>query len=76
MKFRKSIHENVELIVATILKSAQAGADVVLFPECAVTGYHRDFSTLKPSDVRGAQNQIAAAARQAQCHVLDRKSVV
>ena len=70
MKFRKSIHENVELIVATILKSAQAGADVVLFPECAVTGYHRDFSTLKPSDVRGAQNQIAAAARQAQCHVL------
>jgi predicted amidohydrolase len=70
MKFRKSISENVEWIVETVRATALAGADVILFPECAVTGYNCDFAHLSPSVIEAALVQIARAARSSHCHVL------
>ena len=43
MKFRATIADNVEFISAAIAKAARANCDVVLFPECATTGYNIDF---------------------------------
>src|SRR5258708_3264595 len=42
-KFRRTVPENVELIRRIIAEAARAGSDVVLFPECALTGYNVDF---------------------------------
>jgi predicted amidohydrolase len=70
MKFRKSISENVEWIVGTVRTVAKGGADVILFPECAVTGYNCDFARLSPSEIEAALTQIARAARSSRCHVL------
>jgi len=70
MKFRASIAENVSWIIEVIHSSAKAGADVILFPECAVTGYNCDFTTVPPSQVIAAFESITRAARAARCHVL------
>src|SRR6266487_2714856 len=70
MKFRPAIGQNVEQIVEQIHSAARAGADVILFPECAVTGYRRDFKGLKPGPVNQGCAEAARAAREARCHVL------
>jgi len=70
MKFRPTIGQNVEQIVERIHSAARAGADVVLFPECAVTGYRRDFKGLMPGPVNQGCADIARAAREARCNVL------
>ena len=70
MKFRATIGENVSRIVKIIHFSASRGADVILFPECAVTGYNCDFARLSRSDIEGALDMVAEAARSACCHVL------
>lgn len=70
MKFRPTIAENVAWIRATIGAAADARADVVLFPECAVTGYNVDFTALHRSAIDDALDCIAQTARQAHCHVL------
>ena len=70
MEFRPSIGQNVEQIVERIHSAARAGADVILFPECAVTGYRRDFKGLTPSQVEQGCADVARAARAAHCNVL------
>ncbi|MBU6399725.1 MAG: carbon-nitrogen hydrolase family protein [Verrucomicrobia bacterium] len=70
MKFRPTIAGNTAWIVGVIKGSARAGADVVLFPECAVTGYNRDLSVVSRCEVEAALEAIARAARAARCHVL------
>lgn len=70
MKFRPSIHENVERIVELVLSTAGAGAEVILFPECAITGYRPDFGGLCTGDVEAGCTRVAQAAREANCHVL------
>ena len=70
MVFRPTVDENVEWITATIGSAAKAGADVVLFPECAVTGYSRDFAALSRGEIDNALHAIAQAARAARCNVL------
>jgi predicted amidohydrolase len=70
MKFRAAIADNLSWIVEAIHSSAKAGADVVLFPECAVTGYHRDFAAVSSPEVAAALRSIAREARAARCHVL------
>src|ERR1051325_12006191 len=70
MKFRPTIDENVRRIIEAIGSAAAAGADVILFPECAVTGYRRAFRGLEPGAVRRGCAQIAGAARAARCNVL------
>jgi predicted amidohydrolase len=70
MKFRAAVSENVSWIIEIIHSSAKAGADAILFPECAVTGYNRDFARLSRSEIGGALRTIASEARAAQRYVL------
>src|SRR5437667_1367353 len=70
MEFRPTIRENVQQISEWIHSAARAGADVVLFPECAVTGYRREFKGLTPGPVNRGCADVARAARAARCNVL------
>src|SRR5690242_6979579 len=70
MKFRSAIRENVERIVEVIHSAARDGADAILFPECAITGYQHTFKKLKPSSVVAGCAAVARAAREARCNVL------
>jgi predicted amidohydrolase len=62
MKFADSIAGNLEKIERAVGSAASRGADVVLFPECAVTGYGCDFSSLTPKQVRTALSVISGLA--------------
>jgi predicted amidohydrolase len=70
MKFRTTIRENVERISELIHTTARQGADVILFPECAVTGYRREFRGIDPMAVEEGCAAIARAARKTRCNVL------
>ena len=70
MKFRATIGENVSRILKIIHSSARRRADVILFPECAVTGYNCDFGRLSRSEIEGALDMVGEAACSARCHVL------
>jgi len=70
MKFRPGIPENVAWISRAIHSAAEAGADAVLFPECAVTGYNRDFAQIRKAEIDDALDAIALAARMSRCNVL------
>jgi len=70
MVFRPHIDQNVAWITDTIHRSAKSGADVILFPECAVTGYNCDFTRVRRGDIDAASGRIADAARRSRCNVL------
>jgi predicted amidohydrolase len=70
MKFRAAIADNVSWIVRTIDESAKAGVDIILFPECAVTGYNCDFTKVSRAEIGTAVQRIAAQVRAARCAVL------
>lgn len=70
MKFRASPAENLSWITEVIHSCAKTGAEVILFPECAVTGYNCDFAAVSPSEIDDALQAIASTARAARCHVL------
>src|SRR5262245_20781185 len=70
LKFQPTIGQNVQQIVERIHSAARAGADVVLVPECAVTGSRRDFKGLTPGLVFQGCADLARAARDARCNVL------
>jgi predicted amidohydrolase len=52
MKFAPTIDENLATIERLVGEAARRGADAVLLPECATTGYAYDFSRLTPPEVR------------------------
>jgi predicted amidohydrolase len=70
LKFRAAIRDNVSCITEVIHSSAKAGADVVLFPECSVTGYNCDFAAVSQTEIGAALRAIASQARAAQSYVL------
>ncbi len=70
MKFCPGIEQNVANIIAMIERAASDGADIVLFPECAVTGYNCDFAMISAGEIDSGLEKIAAAARQTRCNVL------
>jgi predicted amidohydrolase len=70
MKFRAAISDNISWITEVIHSSAKAGAEAVLFPECAVTGYNCDFARVSRSEIGAALQTIASEARAAQRYVL------
>ncbi len=70
MIFRGSIDENVAWITKTINATANEGADVILFPECCVTGYNCDFTKIRPGEINAALDRIAHSARRGRCNVL------
>jgi predicted amidohydrolase len=70
LKFRRTFPENVERICRHIAGAAQAGSDVVLFPECAVTGYNVDFHKIGQGEIEEALKAVSDAARAHRCNVL------
>jgi predicted amidohydrolase len=70
MKFRAAIAENLKSIGAAISKAARTNCDVVLFPECSVTGYNVDFSGINPLAIEAAIQIVAAMARENKINVI------
>jgi predicted amidohydrolase len=70
LKFRRTLPENVERIGRFISQAAREGGDIVLFPECALTGYNVDFHRLARGEVERGLSAVADAARAHRCHVL------
>ena len=56
---------NRERILTRLGEAKEAGADVVLFPELAVTGYPPEDLLLRPSFVQAAEGSLAQIAREA-----------
>ena len=70
MKFRAEIGENVSWITKVIRCTARTGSDVILFPECAVTGYNCDFAKISRAQIEVALQTIASEARATRTCVL------
>jgi NAD+ synthase (glutamine-hydrolysing) len=56
---------NRELILSRLAEAQDAGADIVLFPELAITGYPPEDLLLRPSFVRAAERSLAEVAKEA-----------
>ncbi len=56
---------NRERILTGLAEAKEAGADIALFPELAVTGYPPEDLLLRPSFVRAAERSLAQIAREA-----------
>jgi NAD+ synthase (glutamine-hydrolysing) len=59
------IDGNRELIVSRIVEARAQGADLVLFPELAVTGYPPEDLLLRPAFLRAAERSLEQLARHA-----------
>lgn len=70
MRFAPTIEGNLEAIEAAVGRAAARGADAVLFPECAVTGYACDFRALRPAALRDAVRALGALARRRRVNLL------
>lgn len=68
--FADSIRGNLAKIERAAIRAAKDGADAVLFPECATTGYACDFSVLEPAALRRALRAVAAVAAEQQVNLL------
>jgi predicted amidohydrolase len=70
MKFADAIDGNLGKIERAAAHAATAGADAVLFPECATTGYGYDFGSLRPADVRRCLTAIGDIAARLKTYLL------
>jgi predicted amidohydrolase len=69
MKFADTISANLARIEQTVRRAAQKAVDVILFPECATTGYGYDFTKLRPETIRDAHCAIGALAAEFKIHI-------
>ena len=70
MRFAASIEENIIRISRAVSQAKKRRADVVLFPECATTGYNTDFSSLKPIELREALQAVSEFAAKHHINLL------
>src|SRR5256712_12640507 len=56
---------NRAIILGQLEEAKAAGADLVLFPELAITGYPPEDLLLRPSFIRAAKESLAQVARTA-----------
>jgi predicted amidohydrolase len=70
LKFARTIDANLDKIEARAGEAARQGADVVLFPECATTGYTFDFASLNPCEIDSAVDRISTTARKNRINIL------
>lgn len=70
MIFADSISGNLEKIARAAAAASKAGADAVLFPECATTGYAGDFRALDPAEVRTALQAVGRTAGRLRLNLL------
>ena len=62
MRFAPDLRGNLARITKALHAAVARRADVVLFPECALTGYHCDFAALQRDELQVALAQVAALA--------------
>ena len=70
MTFTDSIRGNLDKIERAAIKASADGAEVVLFPECATTGYAYDFGRLEPAAQRHTLHAVAAVAARLRVNLL------
>lgn len=70
MKFSPSISGNVAKIRDVLPVAARQRADVVLFPECAITGYGYDFNSLRADELKAALTDVSHAVAKSGCNAL------
>jgi len=70
MKFAPTVGGNLGKIRSALAESSRQGADAVLFPECATTGYAYDFELLRPGEVQDALVVVGELARHYATNVL------
>jgi predicted amidohydrolase len=70
MKFRPTIEENIAVIDEMMSAAADAKCDVVLFPECALTGYNVDFLKFSLLKVEGSIQIVRALAKRSKINVI------
>lgn len=70
MKFCPTIDENMVVIERSIRTAARRKADVVLFPECAITGYAYNFSSLKKQELNQALMEVGSLATKYRLNIL------
>jgi predicted amidohydrolase len=70
MKFADSMDGNLDKIEQAAVHAARAGADAVLYPECATTGYGCDFGSLRRADVRRCLTAVGDIAARLKTHLL------
>ncbi len=70
MIFARSIDGNLAKIEKAAASASAARADVVLFPECATTGYNGNFATLTSAALKPALHALAELAARLKIHLL------
>ncbi len=70
MRFAPTVAGNLAKVEAALAVAARRKTDAVLFPECATTGYNRDFSGLSQTEVRVALDHIGSLAAKFRINVL------
>jgi len=66
MRSTRNLADNLARITNSIRECARSGARVVVFPECALTGYFEDSSTnVTSAQLAEAEQKISAACREA-----------
>jgi predicted amidohydrolase len=70
MKFATSIPANLAKIERAVRAAARRRADVVLFPECATTGYACDFAAVRPADIAAALHTLGGLAARYRINLL------
>jgi predicted amidohydrolase len=66
MRSTRNLSDNLSRITNSIHECARQGARVVVFPECALSGYFEDAVTnLSEAQITGAAERVAQACRQA-----------
>ena len=66
MRSSRNLADNLSRITNSISQCAQKGARVVVFPECALSGYFEDAVTnLSAAQITSAEQQLAEVCRQA-----------
>ena len=70
MTFAEDIDGNLAKIEQAATRAAKMGADAVLFPECATTGYAYDFGSLRPTDIRNCLSALGQIAASLQTNLL------
>lgn len=63
-RFASSIAGNLEKVAMVLKRLRRSKPDVVLFPECMLTGYRFDFVRLNGEEIRAALRQVAQWARE------------
>jgi predicted amidohydrolase len=71
MRSSRNLEENIARTIRYIEESARAGARVVVFPECSVTGYFDDvIRRTPPESLSDAELRIAAACHRSKVYAI------